>query len=228
MPNRAIYSQLIDTMINDASVLRTLVEFRIGEAFPISEPSPIEAEGFVHEQTDCLGYGQSTATLDDSFSAYEVIAKIQEILFSMQMILESIYPEELQNGSMTVQVGKNFNQVIESTKNDLQLLLKIKEAIMGGQQSRVVECVDHTQVRKLRDHFIVLGYETALNDWEAPAEFRSNVGVTLNKQEIKQIEQAITPQIAQLASLQINPNSTFLPNSDQLSKTAKSLLSNLR
>lgn len=227
--NQGDLGTIIDAMLDDASELRRMVEEDIPEAFPFVEAIEGLDRNYTHVGSDFPGYGVFTSFLEDALSGYDIMKKIREIILATKLIIKNFIPNELRNGMVTIEVGKDFEELVITLDENLKRIEMVGQRIMEGQDTTPVETMDLSELRKLRNHFVVLGWQLAKSpNWEVPNELRGTAYNVASKQALRQMEQAVTPNLIQLSSPAKNISTRGMTVPKDLSLRANSFSSQLR
>src|SRR5271157_2601491 len=106
--DRGQFADIVDKMQWEAYKLKCLAEKDIPRAFPFSPPKGGSEPGYKHTQYEYCGAGFFTE-IEDGLYAIEVVNEMFVILEGLQLIINSLFPNTINNGSWEIEIPDQFS-----------------------------------------------------------------------------------------------------------------------
>jgi hypothetical protein len=156
------FSTISNKMLWDARELQRIAREDMPRAFPLTPPKGEIDSRYKHTPYEMMGAGFLT-DIEDGLYAIDVVKEISIILEGLQLVINSLFPTEFDNGSYTITLTDHLKKIKDNADTATMTVQKYLDSLEENVNADPIRTIDVRAIQKLERHLIRLGYEFVKN-----------------------------------------------------------------
>ena len=158
----SIFSVITNKMLWEARELQRISRDKIPRAFPLSSPKGGSDPGYKHTPFESMGASNLT-DIEDGLFAIDTVKEISTILEGVQIIINSLFPTSIDNGSWVLALTDQLKKAKEKVDTASTTVQKYLDNLEESVDADPFSVIDSNVMQKVERHLVRLGYEFVKN-----------------------------------------------------------------
>jgi hypothetical protein len=158
----SMFSVITNKMLWEARELQRISREKIPRAFPLSPPKGGSDPGYKHTPFESMGASNLT-DIEDGLFAIDTVKEISTILEGVQIIINSLFPTSIDNGSWVLALTDQLKKAKEKVDASATTVQKYLDNLEESVDADPFSVIDSNVMQRVEHHLVRLGYEFVKN-----------------------------------------------------------------